>query len=343
MPLIKKGKEANEAIKIIEKMDETRYSCCMSPPMKYPLPGYCRIENDSTYRAKYLEENWLERYGSHLTHYTSMKGLVGIIQSGGFWLSDHRFLNDSEEYHNGRKLVLSIISRLLDKKRHSHFHPVLIKTASLLEYEQEPPQYMCSFSVKPDSLDQWRAYAPGQQGVAMTFENHPRDGQSHFIIPHIMQMYRIIYCDDVKTMMLVRTLAKYSKECAKDRENGLETEVDQWAHWLANALALEFITFKHAAYESEAETRMVVPSCSTDFSRKVHHRVTKNRIVPYLLSTDLYKDRLEKDTVPLLPITEIRVGPTASQLVTMRSIEEFLNQTGYGHVPVVESTIPFRE
>lgn len=304
--------------------------------------GYHRAEADTRYRNKYLDDGWFAHHGAQLTHYTSMKGLVGIIESGGFWLSDHRFLNDSEEYHNGRKLVLSIIGRLLNKKRHSHFREVLAMAADLLEHEREPAQYVCAFSTKPDSLDQWRAYAPGQQGVALTFENVP--GQpSHFVIPPVMRLFRIVYRDDIKTMMLVRTMSKFSKEFSIDRSFGLDMDIGRWSEWLANALAMDFITFKHSSYESEAETRMVVTSSGAAHFKRLHHRVTKNKIVPYLTSADLYEEQSwEKDELPLLPIKEIRVGPTATQQVTMRSIEQFLSHTGYGHVSVLESQIPFR-
>lgn len=311
--------------------------------MNENIPGYRRIETDTRYRAKYLSDGWLSHLGRELTHYTSIKGLVGIIQSGGFWLSDHRFLNDSEEYHNGRKLVHTIITRLMDKKRHAHFREILARTADLLKEEKEPAQYVCAFSTKTDSLDQWRAYAPGEQGVALTFENVLDEGHSHFSIPPTMKLYRIVYCDDIKTMMLTRTIAKFSRECRKDTVESVTIEKKQWAQLLSSALAIDFITFKHASYENEAETRMVVASGNVGQFETVHHRVTKNKIVPYITSADLYgKSPCTCSTYPLLPLKEIRVGPTATQQMTLRSIEEFLAHAGYGHVPVLKSGIPFR-
>lgn len=276
-----------------------------------------------------------------LTHYTSLKGLAGIIESGGFWLSDHRFLNDSEEYHNGRKLVLGILARLCRKPRHGHFRDVLAATATILEHEREPAQYVCAFSTRPDSLDQWRAYAPGEQGVAITFDSAPRNGRSHFVVEPVMTLRRIIYRDDLKTAILTRTIARFSRRAAADPH--LAGDVATTAEQLADALATDFITFKHSAYESEAEVRMVVPHSRTAAFAAIHHRVTRTKIVSHLVSADLYTPEFRRAVgSDLLPVREIRVGPTVNQQVTRRSIEEFLRHTGYGHVPVLESRIPFR-
>jgi hypothetical protein len=88
---------------------------------------------------------------------------------------------------------------------------------------------------------------------------------------------------------------------------------------------------------------MVVPNSHASKFSAIHHRVTKNKIVSYLHSADLYTEAFREDMgSDLLPVREIRVGPTVNQQVTRRSIEEFLRHTGYGHVPVLESDIPFR-
>jgi hypothetical protein len=309
----------------------------------FPEFGYQRAAHGSRDSRERADGGWFGPADTGLTHYTSMKGLVGIIESGGFWLSDHRFLNDSEEYHNGRKLVLSLLERLLDKKRHRPFRSVLAKTATILEHEMEPAQYVCAFSTKPDSLDQWRAYAPGEQGVAITFDSAPRNGRSHFVVAPAMALRRIIYRVDIKTTILIRTIARFAREFAADIGMDTPTDHDTWAEWLADSLAMEFIAFKHNSYESEAETRMVVPNSHASKFNDIHHRVTKNKIVSYLHSADLYTETFKEDMgSDLLPVREIRVGPTVNQQVTRRSIEEFLRHTGYGHVPVLESDIPFR-
>jgi hypothetical protein len=308
-----------------------------------PESGLLRAAQRGIRRRGFVDGGWFGAQSTGLTHYTSMKGLVGIIESGGFWLSDHRFLNDSEEYHNGRKLVLGILERLCNDADHQPFQDVLARTAFILEHEKEPPQYVCAFSTKPDNLDQWRAYAPGEQGVAITFDSILRDGRSHFVIPPVMTLRRIIYSDDVKTSILTQTIARYAGEFAADEQAGIPTETDAWAEGLSDSLAMEFITFKHSSYESEAETRMVVPSAQAGNFPGIRHRVTKNKIVSYFLSADLYTDEFRSAMgTDLLPVREIRVGPTATQQVTRRSIEEFLLHTGYRNVPVLESQIPFR-
>jgi hypothetical protein len=45
-----------------------------------------------------------------LWHYTSLNGLLGILDSGKLWASDLRFLNNSSENRRMKELLLDSIS-----------------------------------------------------------------------------------------------------------------------------------------------------------------------------------------------------------------------------------------
>src|SRR5690349_1749557 len=51
---------------------------------------------------------------AHFYHYTDLAGLVGIVDEGGIFLSDARFLNDSSELDFGRQAIVDAVRRAPD-------------------------------------------------------------------------------------------------------------------------------------------------------------------------------------------------------------------------------------
>src|SRR5258708_37938810 len=54
-----------------------------------------------------------------LYHYTTQKGLLGIIKSRQIWATHTQYLNDRREFLHAVDLVREEIKRLLDETRHS--------------------------------------------------------------------------------------------------------------------------------------------------------------------------------------------------------------------------------
>ena len=280
--------------------------------------------------------------GGAISHYTNLGGLFGIVESGGFWLSDHRFLNDTEEFENGRKLTNSLLKSLAEKKVHNHFKDILLKTASQLESYCEDPYYVCSFSRKPDSLNQWRSYGGNGQGLSITFDN-TKKSLSHFFVMPIISVSKVLYSDSDKLKLILRTIRRYEKEYYVDLEHGNPINMEDWSDQLAKHLALEFINFKHPEYASEQEIRMAVSSSHLHHFQGIKHRVGKDSIIPYITSKDIYDKSFEELLgTNKLPIIEVRVGPAVNQAMTAKSIKEYLTHKGYEGVSVIKSDVPYR-
>lgn len=280
--------------------------------------------------------------GETISHYTDLSGLYGIVESGGFWLSDHRFLNDTEEFENGRKLTKNLLRKLIAKSRYSGFKEVLSETISQLENYSEQPYFVCSFSKKPDSLDQWRSYASNGQGISITFDN-TRKSLSHFFAIPILSVSKVLYDDREKLKLILRTIRRYRKEHLVDLEYGNRIDLEDWGSEMAKCLAIEFINFKHPEYSSEQEIRMAVSSSHLNHFKGIKHRVGKDRIIPYITSKDIYNESFEEHLgTDKLPITEVRIGPTSNQDMTAKSIEEYLIYKGYDSIKVIKSDVPYR-
>lgn len=292
-----------------------------------------------------LKHNDLDLFhysGQTITHYTDLHGLYGIVESGSFWLSDHRFLNDSEEFENGRKLTIDLLKLLSEKSNYASFKSILLETIKELEIYNEKPYYVASFSKKPDSLDQWRSYASNGNGISITFDN-TRKSLSHFFAMPILSACKVVYSDKEKIKIILKTIRKYKKEHDIDINYGNKVNVDFWSEELSRFLALEFINFKHSEYSSEQEIRIAVSSSHLKHFKKIQHRVNNDRIIPFISTSDIYDEKfIELIGTDKLPITEVRIGPKNNQDITARSIKEYLRNKEYSNVKVVKSNVPYR-
>ena len=306
--------------------------------------GFLRARFDTGFNSKHFNFNHFCYSGPLLAHYTNLDGLIGIIESGGFWLSDHRYLNDVEEFNNGRKLTCHIIDAVKCRKRHKEFKTVLEGVINYLNSLKENPYFIASFSIDPDSLEQWRGYARDEKGLSIVFNNNGSFGKlSHFMVLPIMTPSKVIYNDFSKIRIIVRTIAKYSIEFKKDISIGNHINLDTWVEQMSKSISLEFINFKNPAFASENEVRIAVAESHLNHFNSLEHRCTKDRIIPYINSADLYNESFyEHCDSKQLPVKEIIVGPTSNQEVTIKSIKTFLNNRGYCDIPVKKSTVPFR-
>ncbi len=52
-----------------------------------------------------------ETSSSTIFHYTTYKGLEGILKTRRLWLTDHKYLNDPSEIEHGKKILLDCIDK----------------------------------------------------------------------------------------------------------------------------------------------------------------------------------------------------------------------------------------
>jgi len=113
-----------------------------------------------------------------LYHYTSAEGLLNIIDSGKFWATHYRFLNDPEEILYSFKLFdrlflenspkrLSFFANNVDEESGliiGNYHLMYTGQRGVIpEYEY----YITGFSEEKDLLSQWRGYGDNGEGFAI--------------------------------------------------------------------------------------------------------------------------------------------------------------------------------
>jgi len=293
---------------------------------------------DSKSLFKYYSKDNLQYSGNELSHYTTINGLKGIIESNGFWLSDHRFLNDEEEFNNGRILAIGIIEKLINKIKYKKFIDVLNKVLEDLKNHDEVPNYLCSFSTKRDSLDLWKWYSINDIGISIIFENL---NTQHFKMPPIFFTSKVFYDDNIKSKIILNIIRSFYKAFLKDNEDEVFdalTLSNLCCKELTNIIISKLIQFKNKEFESESELRMII---SDDIRKEnkfnLEYRVT-NKIIPYFNNSKIY----EECKIGKLPIKEIIISPSNKQEIIKRSIEVYLKNHDYENVVVSFSKIPFR-
>lgn len=296
---------------------------------------------------RYMKKHFSDLYytdNKEFYHYTDNNGLIGILESRGFWLSSPVFLNDREEIYNGVNLTKRLIDRIKKKKRYRNFVSILEIVSSKFDTFDYENIYIASFSLKQDALEQWRAYAKNGEGVCIGFDITKKTYYPHFRSGNLWQLYKVIYDDKLKYWILHSIIFKYYYEHKSDIENRMASDED-YAEGLSKALAMVFINFKNSAFSSEEEIRLVynLPDVLNLFNR-INYRNVNNVIVPYIITSDtkLKDTNKQKFEVDLLPISRIIVGPSIKENITLRSVENFIIKKGYDKTIVQSSSIPYR-
>lgn len=123
----------------------------------------------------------VERPVGLLYHYTTLDGLLGIVDRGGLWATHVRFFNDLEEFRDAFSRVymdefIRCLAPGVSKEAVQHLGEQLIPPEdryetfliSFTDDEAVPPEQ----KTRPgDRLSQWRAYSRGSGGFSLGFDH----------------------------------------------------------------------------------------------------------------------------------------------------------------------------
>jgi hypothetical protein len=97
-------------------------------------------------------------YKKLLFHYTTIAGLMGIIESKSLWASQIQYLNDSLEFNPAIDIARKNIENPSWIGKSEDYEFLLPKMANDLGFAEDLKICVCSFSEEGDLLSQWRAY-----------------------------------------------------------------------------------------------------------------------------------------------------------------------------------------
>ncbi|WP_460163627.1 DUF2971 domain-containing protein [Pseudomonas sp. S2_F03] len=268
-----------------------------------------------------------------LFHYTDAGAVKSILENQEFWLTDIRFLNDSQELNDGVVFILDALSAL-KKKREGDDQFILRAINELrLSFEthishwiDSQPIFVCSFSKSGNQLSQWRAYG----SYAIEFDSDRLWGD--------IDLFECFYDSDKKNKIVAEEVSQSVQGLAQDfMVHGDEITEDSLIH--LSTLVRTASTFKDANFYEEQEVR-----CAIDLSlpnENLKFRQRGNLLIPYTAV---------KFTVGC--IKAIHVGPMRDQDLAYTAMKTFVANTehqllanGVGQesrIQVIKSKIPFR-
>lgn len=265
------------------------------------------------------EEEFVPQF---LWHYTSVDGLVGIIRDDAaeygklhFWFTRSDCLNDTSEGRNVLDLFQNSCLDMLKQGLISHEFYNCVKSCEIsshqfINYPLPMTEdgvftsvlncvpchaYICSFSLKEDSLDMWRYYSKGNGGYGLKlspflfdsykeYQNSAYDEKALFVK---ICSYKVIY-DDNKKIELLKQIISDSFLAYKSSNASKAAKADNSKRFLQSVLKILQFQFKHACYVSEEEYRFVayLPySKPKDLQNKlpiVKYRTLNGIVVPYI-------------------------------------------------------------
>lgn len=299
-------------------------------------------------------------------HYTSASGLQGIVAASALRATSAAFMNDANEMKTGVQALMRSYERLKDELPRDD--TALVEESGLFSEASVFNSFLVSASKEPDLLTLWRNYGGGQVAYSIAFDraaqlvpreqvagdSHPSpptnygsdayeevdgvlirlyDPDQHFVLGGTWR--EVDYVPSVGTAEHEQRIRDFISSRRRSlAKGGLIANV---GHIADSPVNLE----KDDGFADEREVRIIVDL--NPAWKFVKFRESRFGLIPYIELTASSGD--EFATVGAdgrLPIRHVRIGPSPDPEHALRSLSLFLENHGYGDVPVSASTIPYR-
>ncbi len=283
-------------------------------------------------------------------HYTSLEGLIGIINSQRIWATDILYLNDASEFKYSKAILYKKVKKLretdprfkltknLDDSLGHYFFEFLEENIEKLFPSEHFSFYVCSFSEEKDLLSQWRGYCQNGIGFSIGFS---LDRLKNNFERASFTTTQCIYNKKEQTNLINGLVNKTTDKFISQ----IRSSIDKKTAWDAKAkyLAVEFVSefiklapaFKHPQFIEEKEWRVISGLQTPKVTRLLRFRPGKTMIIPYV------EFSLPKEDGKLM-IDEIVIGPTNDNLLSVSSLKLLLMSKNVICRKISSSTIPYR-
>lgn len=291
-------------------------------------------------------------------HYTSVDGLIGIVQNHRLWATSASCMNDINEMRTFAKSLSDALGRI-----RSSLSPEELRVGSKLVamYTNDVDDlYLLSGSREGDLLTLWRSYGL-RNGPAYAIHLDPTQalgpcersgtGGLESSSPSREETMQTEDPDHTQIMSTGWTHVVYVPRTGEQHEEFLREEIGKHSN---SRHPTDFIVIrqvvndrtartKDAAFEDEREVRFIAAvGPSRNF---VKHRNGPYGLTPYI---ELGRGANAHGYVPAgvvesLPITEIKIGPSpAGGAHDVRILRQLLDDHGYHTTKISVSDIPYR-
>ena len=266
-----------------------------------------------------------------LYHYTTQKGLLGIIKDEEIWASHSQYLNDQREYLHALGIVQEEIEALISTTTDPQRNSLLRDMSSDVKGIETMNVCVCSFSKVRDSLSQWRAYCDPTPGFAIGFQGEvlakATANQSFYLAP-------CLYLRSEQRALIRALLEEVLEENIEGTPWDDEDHIPRGGN-LGAYLHRYAPILKDPSFSKEQEWRAISRPLSCKCER-FDFRLGDSMLIPY------YRFPLADENLPFR-VREIVIGPTPHPLQARNSVSSFLVSRNLRDVPVANSAVPYRD
>jgi hypothetical protein len=309
-------------------------------------------------KSELLAEWKIEQQGLHepipkqtFFHYTSVRGMKGILQSRKMWATNIHYLNDLMELSHAETILLNVVRAKVAAQRTMALEVFLER----LERTSHPRAdfhgyYVSCFCERDDLLSQWRGYTKLGGGYCIEFKLNDRELPSTIKngLNSDFFLRKVIYEKEVQEK-LMSSLVEKTFSLLVTFTNGFT--INDASLYIGYALtfiknySVEYmICFKNEAFQEEQEWRLIhIGDPSNGGGSRLNYRETGSLLIPYVELA--FGDERHGDFYSVYSdfvIPSIRFGPTIYPELTRRSLDMFLQKNGYHRTEIRGSDVPLR-
>jgi len=273
-------------------------------------------------------------------HYTSGKGLFGILSTDTLQCTNIKYLNDPSEniYIDG--LLEEIFNEYPSYK---DIYKELIDP-SIEDGVYHYTNYVASFSKRQDSLHMWNYYASGNgYNIGINLDSVREINKNDF---DFINKEDVIYEITIQKGLLIDLFEQYKTELLKFKTTHQEykniEELDYLYYSELLRIQIDFhsdirkyrFQFKHMAYRYEEETRLIIGCDYTEPNNKLHYKVTDTGVIIEYIELKL---NLKKN------LKSITIHPAANELHLV-GVKDYISSKFNSFVikKIQQSKVPFR-
>jgi hypothetical protein len=246
-----------------------------------------------------------------LYHYTTFKGLFGIVESRELWASDVRYMNDAAEIRHTVDLLKQEVGVRIEAG--STKSTLLTAFVEWLRKKLSNGHllFAASFRENGNLLSQWRGYSTVGKGVSVGFD------------PEIIsclakqQGFKVARCiyKSSEQQLLIKKVVDAVEVLAESRDS--RNYEDIFVEIESDILLLTAV-LKHPSFEEEAEWRVISPSFAEQDCPEVKFREGSSMIVPYISFSLIFEQALA--------VRHVYLGPSPNSRNSMNSLRMFLQR-----------------
>jgi len=286
-----------------------------------------------------------------LYHYTSLNGILGILESRSVWATHASYLNDASEFFHGLSFAKQVAGGIFMEDDYLAAFGWAVRHG--LEAVSADSLYVTSFSEKADLLSQWRGYCPPGAGLCVGFTISQLQSfceergyrLEKCIYDHKEQSQRVEALVNECFEMFPKpriTRKEYESLDSKGRvdanisyrtqtsEGPRKLQADLAVQWLCAEVAEVAPLFKNEGFHEESEWRIV----AKEPKERVKFRASSSYLAPYV-ELELLSDARRS------ALREVIIGPNPNQRRCQRAIAMLLKSSGLTNVDLKVSPLPF--